>query len=106
MHCHIHQLDHFFQLDHLHQFDHLQHIDHLQYLDHLQHLGHLRHFDQIQHLGHLQHFSHLQHKPWSKVESSAQEEGRVMVACREYETFSEAKGGAANQDEIALTEIY
>ena len=30
------------------------------------------------------------------MKSSAQEEGRVMVACREYETFSEAKGGACS----------
>ena len=41
----------------------------------------------------LKHLDHLLHQLWSKVESSAQEEGKVMVACREYETFVRSQGG-------------
>ena len=42
----------------------------------------------------LKHLDHLLHILWSKVESSAQEEGKVMVACREFETFVRSQGGA------------
>ena len=79
-------------LCHLHQLDHLQHLGDLQHLAMLSHLGHLHQLESER----LKHLDHLLHQLWSKVESSAQEEGRVMVACREYETFSEAKGGACS----------
>ena len=85
-------------LCHLHQLDHLQHLGDLQHLAMLSHLGHLHQLESEC----LKHLDHLLHQLWSKVESSAQEEGRVMVACREYETFVRSQGGAGEAERVQI----
>ena len=110
--CHFHQLDHLQHIDYLQPLDHVQHIDRLQHLGYLQHFAmlshlrhlhqlesdHLKHLDHLQNLDHLQHIGNLLHQLWSKMKSSVQEEGRVMFAFPENETFVRSHVGCSLRD--------